>query len=496
MTEVREGDFEGTPPRVPLLDRGGPSTSWLGLELSGGRYHVNDMLGEGGPSIVYRAYDRNLGVDVAIEVPRRPSLVDPAFSARFLRAVRTLAQQTHPHLVKITDTGMHGEAPFAVAEYLPGGSLKSRRRVGLDGLPAPMDPESLAAWLPDVAGTLDFLHAQGQAHRDVRPANILFDAQGKVYLGGLGMSAGVAESIETAPGRLPAEAGMTSGSPGYMAPEQIMGQAADGRADQYALAVIVYEWLSGRRPFDGPTATAVLVQQATQEPPALHQVCPTVSEPLSAVVHRGLSRDPESRFSDCIAFARAVLAAARGEAVIQSRPEPAATPSRAARAVAERSAADTGTEPDVPQNQRHWLAVVCSATIAAACVLGPRRAAAMSSLWPLPIPGRTASLRALKVLGPPSRTTATVPALLRDVPSSLDEPTPPGTPAEAPRRVSTSPHDSEPSTQAPAFSQWWLGPITPPRSLRRLREARCRARSSRRRNVHESSRPANRSGIY
>ncbi|MBV8316306.1 MAG: serine/threonine protein kinase [Planctomycetaceae bacterium] len=449
----------------PLAPPGGPETSWLGLELLGGRYLVTETLGESGSGVVYRARDRQLGGDVAIEVPRCPSLVEGSSSARFVRAIRTLARRTHPHLVKIRDVGMSGDVPFVVAEYPPGGSLACRRRVGPDGLPAPMDPGSLADWLPDLAEALDFLHAQGRIHRDVRPVNILFDARGQVFLGGLAMGEGLAESSKPATGRTSSDAGSLTGPFGYLAPEQLLGRPIDGRADQYALAVIVFEWLGGRRPFDGPIATAVLVRQATSEPPALREICPTIPEPVSAVVRRGLSRDPESRFPDCASFARAVLAAMRGEPVSPIRPEPTHT----GRDVPERTAAAT-TDPAASPGRSHWIAVMCSATIVAVCVLGPRRTVARSWPWPPALLGRAIDRRALKALGPPSTTRAGVPAKWRhDIPRA---------------EFSTEPAEPEPPR-----SRWWLGPSTPPPSLRRYSEARRRTRSAPGRVVGPTSRP-------
>ncbi len=464
-TEIREVDLERTPYHGKKQGPGWPETSWLGLELSGGRYLVTETLGESGSGVVYRARDRQLGGDVAIEVPRRPSLVDGSSSARFVRAIRTLARRTHPHLVKIRDVGMSGDLPFAVAEYPPGGSLAYRRRIGPDGLPAPMDPESLADWLPDLAEALDFLHTQGYIHRDVRPANILFDARGQVFLGGLAMGEGLAESSEPAAGRTSSDAGPVTGPFGYLAPEQILGRPIDGRADQYALAVIVFEWLGGRRPFDGPIATAVLVRQATSEPPALREICPTIPEPVSAVIRRGLARDPESRFADCASFARAVLAAMRGEPVSLIRPEPTHT----GHDVTERTAV-TSTDPAASPGRSHWIAVMCSATIAAACVLGPRRTLARSWSWPPALLGRAIDRRALKAIAPPSTNRAGVPVKWRhDIPRA---------------ELSTEPAEPEPSR-----SRWWLGPSTPPPSLRRYSEARRRTRSSPVRVVGPTSRP-------
>jgi hypothetical protein len=292
----------------------------IGESLAGGRYTIAAKLGEGGMGFVYSAHDRNLDADVVIKVPRRAMLEDPEFADRFAREVRALVKLSHPNIVKISDVGDHDGLPFAVMQYLNGGSLDERRRYGPDGRPALMGLETLRGWLPGVAAALDFVHKQGYIHRDVKPANVLFDAAGHVFLSDFGVAKVLASTSEAA-GKALTGTGMVLGTPEYMAPELIMGQPSDGRVDQYALAVTIYELLAGRRPFEGPTPTAILVQQTTQEPPPLHRVCPTIPELVAAAVHRGLAKDPAARHPDCLSLARAVLAAARDAA---PAPAPAA----------------------------------------------------------------------------------------------------------------------------------------------------------------------------
>lgn len=326
--------------RPASIDGSASQPAWLGLELSDGRYQIIETLGEGASGSTYRARDRDVQADVDIEVPHRPAVGDAAFSDRFIREVRGLANLTHPHLVKVTEVGRRRDSPFAVAEHLSGGSLRFRRPTERDGRPAPSSPETLLAWLPDVAEALDFLHSRGRLHRDVRPDNILFDERGQAYLGRLALAEGIASATAVEPVKGPTLAGITMGPPGYMAPEQVSGQPIDGRADQYALAVIVYEWLSGRRPFQGHTAMSVLVQQLTREPPALHRVRPGISESLSGVVERALSRDPRQRFADCSTFARAVLETTPGRG-----PSPTTTVSNTP--VSRRQAAEAGGAKDL-----------------------------------------------------------------------------------------------------------------------------------------------------
>jgi tRNA A-37 threonylcarbamoyl transferase component Bud32 len=291
----------------------------VGQALAGGRYQLVARLGEGGMGTVYRAYDRNLGTDVVVKIPRHALFDDPEFAERFQREIRALVNLTHPNIVHITDVGMHDERPFAIMQFLSGGSLDERRPVSADGSPRPGGAETFQVWLPAVAAALDFAHRRGYVHRDVKPANVLFDAAGHAFLSDFGIAKVLA--ADEAARKTLTGTGMVMGTPEYMAPEVIMGEAIDGRADQYALGVMLYEWLAGRRPFDGPTPASILVQHTTKEPPPLAAIRPDLPEALTAAVHRALAKDPNQRYPDCMSLSRAVAQAtpaqvvAAGEAV-------------------------------------------------------------------------------------------------------------------------------------------------------------------------------------
>ena len=146
--------------------------NWLGQELAAGRYKVTAKLGEGGMGFIYKAHDGNLDTDVVIKVPRLSMLVERQFAQRFTRELRSLVNLSHPHIVKIIDVGQQDKIPFAVMQYLSGGDLADRLQDGR------VSPDSLSAWLPEIAGALDFVHEEGYVHRDIKPGNILFDKQG------------------------------------------------------------------------------------------------------------------------------------------------------------------------------------------------------------------------------------------------------------------------------------------------------------------------------
>jgi serine/threonine protein kinase len=276
-------------------------------QLIAGRYEVQGLLDEGGMGEIYRAFDRNLACEVVIKMPRPASLAEPGFSERFAREIRSLVLLAHPHVVRILDVGRHDGRPFAVMPFLGGGNLRTR------GIPAP--PASLRDWLEPIAQALDFVHQRGFLHRDVKPPNILFDEHGQPYLSDFGIAKVLTSGPEQRSGTSLTETGNVIGTAAYLAPELIMGRkGADGRADQYALAMTVYEVLSGRLPFQGPTPAAVMVQQTVAKLPPLRSFAPELPEALADAVEKALKKDPKKRFDDCTGFSRAVLAAADGPA--------------------------------------------------------------------------------------------------------------------------------------------------------------------------------------
>jgi serine/threonine protein kinase/formylglycine-generating enzyme required for sulfatase activity len=280
---------------------------WLGKAVANGRYSVTEKLGEGGMGYVYRAFDQNLDTDVVIKVPRRALLDDPEFAQRFSLEIRSLVKLQHPHIVKVTDVGEHDGLPFAVMQYLSSGDLTDRQPKGPNGELQPLPPQDIVSWLPAVAKAIDFVHGQNYIHRDVKPANILFDSHGNVYLSDFGVAKVIAENSETA--EKLTGTGMVMGTPEYMSPELVMGEQVDGRVDQYALAVLVHELLCGEVPFTGPTPAAILVNQTTQQAVPLFERCPSIPQNVSDAVMKALAKEPNDRYVDCSSFAQAVVEA-------------------------------------------------------------------------------------------------------------------------------------------------------------------------------------------
>ncbi|HEV8066201.1 MAG TPA: protein kinase [Planctomycetaceae bacterium] len=280
----------------------------VGQVLAGGRYEVSSRLDQGGMAFVYLAVDRNLQTDVVIKVPRLALPQEDDFVARFEHEIGSLLKLRHPHVCRILDIGKHEGLPFLVLHYLAGGNLNDHRLLGGDRSPLPTPPSSLHRWLSPIAEALDYIHRQNYVHRDVKPGNIIFDEHGFPYLSDFGVAKILAENDAKATQRALTEAGKTMGTPQYMAPELMMGQPINGRIDQYALAVTIFEILSGRYPFDGTSLPAIVVAATMQKTPSLAEMNLGVSPQVANAVRQGMARQPDDRFQTCGAFAQAVLA--------------------------------------------------------------------------------------------------------------------------------------------------------------------------------------------
>jgi serine/threonine-protein kinase len=241
------------------------------------RYRIISRIGAGGMGIAYRAWDRDAGIPVVIKTPKRSCLDDPRFKERFARETRLLQALDHPHVVPIRDMGEHEGLPYVVMRFLPGGSLSNRRLRDEHGKPRANPPGMLHFWLPAVASALDHIHARGIVHRDVKPGNIFFDAFWGAFVGDFGIAKIVEDTDGFEREQTLTATGMVTGTPEYMAPERFTPRATiDGRADQYALAVMVYELLSGTRPFRGESSH-LIVEVLTQPPPPVESINPPTS---------------------------------------------------------------------------------------------------------------------------------------------------------------------------------------------------------------------------
>ncbi len=262
-----------------------------------GRYHILEQLGEGGMATVYKAFDTRLETDVAVKVIRTENLTLGTMERalkRFEREAKALARLTHPNIVKVTDYGEHEGKPYLVMEYLPGGTLKQK-------LGKPLAWQEAARLLIPIAEALDFAHSQNMIHRDVKPSNILLTERGQPMLTDFGI-AKILDLEETAD---LTGTGMGIGTPEYMAPEQWTGKTST-LSDQYALGVVLYEMLTGRKPYSADTPAAILLKQATeplQRPSLFSRELP---EKVERLLLKALAKNPEDRYASTGEFASAL----------------------------------------------------------------------------------------------------------------------------------------------------------------------------------------------
>lgn len=289
--------------------------------VSVGQYELREVIGRGGMAVVYRARQPRADRDVAIKVIPPPHARSAAAVQRFENEARAAARLQHPHILPVYDVGSdHGE-PFLVMAYLPGGTLRQRiTRSVLQAESAPED-ESQIAGVPldevicltyEIASALDYAHANGIIHRDVKPGNVLLDAQGHAYLADFG----IAQLSAAEPPRR----GYTPGTYAYMAPEVAAGQPATPASDIYSLGVMIYEMLTTRRPFDVHDRAAVLAAHQFGTIPDLRVLRPDVPPGVKVVVVQALSPEPASRPAHAGALALA-LARSAGMARLACAPE-------------------------------------------------------------------------------------------------------------------------------------------------------------------------------
>jgi eukaryotic-like serine/threonine-protein kinase len=273
-----------------------------------GRYRLIAELGVGGMGVTYRAWDTKAGIPVVVKMPRREVRQDSEAMQRFAREIDAMLAVPHEHIVPITDHGDDEGCPFVVMRFLPGGSLADYRRRDEAGNAIRNPPGMLHFWLPGVAAALDHIHAKGMLHRDVKPGNIFLDGFLKPYLGDFGIAKVVDESGGLQKEQTLTATKMAVGTPEYMAPELFKPRAKpDGQADQYALAVTVYEMLAGEKPFKGDRAHIIVEHSALPVPPLSAKV-PGLPQSLCMAVEKGLAKKSEDRFATCGAFAAAVVA--------------------------------------------------------------------------------------------------------------------------------------------------------------------------------------------
>src|SRR5690348_3032186 len=257
----------------------------VGMQLSG-RYRLDAQIGAGGMSTVYRAFDANLERRVAIKLLHREIAADSDQLERFRREARAVAQLSHPYIVNVIDAGEDEGRPYIVFEYVQGETLKDRiRRLGR--LPV----AEAVAYADEIARALGYAHSRNIVHRDVKPQNVLIDAEGSAKVTDFGIARTLDQDGLTADGRV-------LGTTDYVSPEQALGHDVDGRSDIYSLGVVLFEMLTGAVPFQGENQVSVAMKHVREDLPDIQRRRPEVSATLASVLDRMTEKDLGRRYPD------------------------------------------------------------------------------------------------------------------------------------------------------------------------------------------------------
>jgi serine/threonine protein kinase len=383
-----------------------------------GHYRLAQQLGAGGFAEVYLAEHRYLHTQAAIKVLHLRLTEED--QQRFLREAQTIARLRHPHIVQVFDFGLEGGAPYLVMDYAPGGTLRARHPRGTR-----LSPGTILAYVRQIADAVQYAHDQHLIHRDLKPENLLLGRAGEVLLSDFGIA-----TISQTTSEVQTQG--YAGTATYAAPEQLRGKPVPA-SDQYALGVLVYEWLSGHPPFHG-SPLEVAIQQVLSPPPPLHEQLPEIAPAVEQVVLTALSKEPKARFGSMRALATAL------EQAIQSAPPVLALDGPAAPGAAQPKPEQAGPPggasiyfaptqlipptPPLPLSQRSTL---------------PEQSTAQTGRTPAPSPlPATTGSAAGAVTTPPDDASAT-PSPAPDQPDAK-APAAPGTDQEPPRRTSPPAH--------------------------------------------------------
>lgn len=275
-----------------------------------GRYRLEDRIAGGGMGAVWRAHDSLLGRPVAVKLLREDLAQDPSAARRFRREALTAASVSHPHMANVFDYVDEDGRPGIVMELVEGETLA--QRLAREGALAPTEAARIAA---DMLDALEAAHRAGIVHRDVKPGNVMLATGGAVKVADFGIARAAGDAALT-------QTGLVFGSPHYLAPEQLRGEAATPATDVYAAGIVLYEMLTARRPFEGDSPLAVATARLTSDPQRPRALRPDLPPALDSAVMRALARDPAARFPSARSMRDAIDAAAGAAPVLTEHSDP------------------------------------------------------------------------------------------------------------------------------------------------------------------------------
>ena len=254
-------------------------------------YELRQRIGSGGFGAVYRAFQPAVGREVAIKVILAEHANQPEFIRRFEAEAQMVARLEHPYIIPLYDYWREPDGAFLVMRWLRGGSLRSSLHGG-----GPWQPEAASLMLDQITAALTTAHRNGVIHRDMKPDNILLDDEGNAYLADFG----IAKDLVSGEGT---RSSVIIGSPDYMAPEQIKGEEVTGQTDIYGLGIVLYETLTGTRPFPDMTPIALMTKQLNDPLPPVSMKRPDLPEEVDEVIEKATRKDPKERYADAISVA-------------------------------------------------------------------------------------------------------------------------------------------------------------------------------------------------
>src|SRR5215471_5073035 len=285
--------FTQAPPAAPSAAT--PAVIEVG-SVVGNRFEILQLLGEGGMGAVYKAHDRELEKDVALKLIRAELASNPEILQRFKQEIILARQVTHRNVIRIFDIGQADGHKYITMEYLEGRDLRGVLREK-----GKLPPEEAAKIVLQICRALEAAHGEGVIHRDLKPQNIMLDANGRAYV----MDFGIARSAYL-PGMT--QTGALVGTPEYMSPEQAKGEKLDERSDLFSLGVILYELLIGTSPYHSDTPLATLWRRIQEKAKPLDEIDPTIPKPLCDIVAKALEIEARDRFASASEFAHQLQA--------------------------------------------------------------------------------------------------------------------------------------------------------------------------------------------